>query len=209
MVRITSLATAGLGGDAFPPWSAAHPYVNLYSLDKPAIATVGGNFRLTAPDASCDIRHVILDLGATHFPVLEGQSIGILPPGTDANGRPHKVRLFSVASPRDGERPNTNNLALTVKRVAEPRPDGSVERGVASNYVCDLKLGDTVDVIGPFGAMHLEHIAQFHARFMKLRLAVANGATDDGRDLIMFVPFDVVKHKNRTIAGREIVDCFL
>jgi benzoyl-CoA 2,3-dioxygenase component A len=116
---------------------------------------VTGNFRLTAPDASCDIRHIILDLGATHFPVLEGQSIGVVPPGADANGRPHKVRLFSVASPRDGERPNTNNLALTVKRVAEPQPDGSVERGVASNYVCDLKLGDTVDVIGPFGATFL------------------------------------------------------
>src|SRR5260370_29500269 len=43
-------------------------------------------------------------------------------------------------------------MALTVKRAAEPRRDGSVQRGVASNYVCDLKLGDTVDVIGPFGA---------------------------------------------------------
>ena len=75
--------------------------------------------------------------------------------GTDANGRPHKVRLFSVASPRDGERPNTNNLALTVKRVAEPRPGGGVQRGVASNYVCDLELGETVDVIGPFGSTFL------------------------------------------------------
>ena len=33
------------------PWSAAHPYVNLYTLKKPAIATVAGNFRLTATDA--------------------------------------------------------------------------------------------------------------------------------------------------------------
>src|SRR5260370_7511110 len=46
-------------------------------------------------------------------------------------------------------------MALTVKRAAEPRRDGSVQRGVASNYVCDLKLGDTVDVIGPFGATFL------------------------------------------------------
>ena len=28
-----------------PPWSAAHPYVNLYTLAKPAVATVTGNFR--------------------------------------------------------------------------------------------------------------------------------------------------------------------
>jgi len=148
-------AHRGSGGPVKAPASAAKPQINLFDRKHPAKAMVAGNFRLTAPDASCDIRHIILDLGATHFPVLEGQSIGVLPPGTDANGRPHKVRLFSVASPRDGERPNTNNLALTVKRVAEPRRDGSVQRGVASNYVCDLKLGDTVDVIGPFGATFL------------------------------------------------------
>src|SRR5205085_9657370 len=108
----------------------------------PASATVTGNFRLTAEDATADVRHIILDFGSTAFPVLEGQSIGILPPGTDANGRPHTMRLYSVASPRDGERPNTNNLALTVKRVVEPRADGNVHRGGASNYVCDLQRGD-------------------------------------------------------------------
>ena len=89
------------------------------------------------------------------FPVLEGQSIGIVPPGTDAQSRPHAMRLYSICSARDGERPNTNNLALTVKRVAEPRPDGTVFRGVASNYLCDLGLGDTVQVVGPFGATFL------------------------------------------------------
>jgi benzoyl-CoA 2,3-dioxygenase component A len=87
--------------------------------------------------------------------VLEGQSIGIVLPGADENGRPHKMRLFSVASARDGERPNTNNLALTVKRVVETRPDGSVFRGLASNYVCDLKQGDKVRVVGPFGSTFL------------------------------------------------------
>ena len=148
-------AHRGSGGPVKAPASAAKPQINLYDRKHPAKATVTGNFRLTARDASCDIRHIILDFGTTHFPVLEGQSIGIAPPGTDANGRPHKVRLFSVASPRDGERPNTNNLALTVKRVAEPRPDGSIQRGVASNYVCDLKIGDVVDVIGPFGSTFL------------------------------------------------------
>jgi benzoyl-CoA 2,3-dioxygenase component A len=101
------------------------------------------------------VRHIILDLGTTPFPVLEGQSIGIIPPGTNPQGRPHAMRLYSIASPRDGERPNTNNLALTVKRVVEPRPDGSIFRGVASNYLCDLKQGDVVDVAGPFGSTFL------------------------------------------------------
>ena len=83
----------------------------------------------------------MLDFGGTSFPVLEGQTIGIVPPGHDASGRPHHVRLYSVASPREGERPRYNNLALTVKRVTEDH-EGSPVTGVASNYLCDLAKGD-------------------------------------------------------------------
>jgi len=154
VARIRSVATAGQGGDAPPPWSAAHPYVNLYSFTKPALGTVTGNYRLTADDASCDIRHLVLDFGGAAFPVLEGQTIGIIPPGNDANGRPHHVRLYSVASPRDGERPRYNNLSLTVKRVTEDHA-GKPVRGVASNYLCDLAKGDEVTVVGPYGASFL------------------------------------------------------
>jgi len=154
VVRITTVATSGQGGTAVPPWSAAHPYVNLYAIDRPAVATVTGNYRLTGDGASSDIRHIVLDFGAAAFPVLEGQTIGILAPGLDANGRPHHVRLYSVASPREGERPKYNNLALTVKRVTEDH-DGRPVRGVASNYLCDLAKGDTVRVVGPYGTTFL------------------------------------------------------
>ena len=152
--RIAAASTAGQGGAAPPPWSAAHPYVNLYGIHAPAVATVSGNFRLTAEDASSDIRHIVLDFGNASFPVLEGQTIGILAPGLDANGKPHHVRLYSVASPRDGERPKYNNLSLTVKRVTEDH-EGKAAQGVASNYLCDLKKGDKVNVVGPYGTSFL------------------------------------------------------
>jgi benzoyl-CoA 2,3-dioxygenase component A len=152
--QLTEIATAGQGGPASPPWSASHPYVNLYSQDKPAIATVTGNFRLTADGASADVRHIVLDFGTTAFPVLEGQTLGILPPGVDASGRPHHVRLYSVASPRDGERPRYNNVALTVKRVTEDHA-GKPVAGVGSNYLCDLRIGDEVKVVGPYGSSYL------------------------------------------------------
>jgi benzoyl-CoA 2,3-epoxidase subunit A len=152
--QLTEIATAGQGGAVSPPWSAAHPYVNLYSTAKPALATVAGNLRLTGEGASADIRHIVLDFGSTAFPVLEGQTIGVLPPGTDANGQPHHVRLYSVASPRDGERPGYNNLALTVKRVTQDH-EGRPAAGVASNYLCDLKVGDQVKVVGPYGTSYL------------------------------------------------------
>jgi len=120
------------------PSSAAQPSLNLYDIKQPLMATVAGNFRLTDADTESDIRHIVLDFGQTHFPVLEGQSIGIIPPGTDESGRPRYLRLYSVASPRNGERPGYNNLSLTVKRVLLDHEGKSV-RGVASNYLCDLQ----------------------------------------------------------------------
>jgi benzoyl-CoA 2,3-dioxygenase component A len=154
VARITAEASAGQGGVAPAPWSAETPVVNLHTLDKPAVATVTGNHPLTGEGASSDIRHIVLDFGATAFPVLEGQTIGIVPPGSDEQGRPHYVRLYSVASPREGERPRYNNVALTVKRVTEDH-SGNPIRGVASNFLCDLAKGATVNVIGPFGANFL------------------------------------------------------
>lgn len=137
-------------GKLVPPFSAAHPYINVYSRENPAVATVVGNFRLTESDSGSDIHHIVLDFGRTAFPALEGQSIGIIPPGTDAKGKPHLVRLYSVASPRDGERPNHNNVALTVKRERF-EVDGEERFGVASSYLCDLERGAEVQVTGPFG----------------------------------------------------------
>jgi benzoyl-CoA 2,3-dioxygenase component A len=150
----TDAASAGQGGAVRAPHSAAEPCLNLYTPARPALATVTGNFRLTAPDASADVRHIVLDFGTTSFPVLEGQSLGVLPPGTDAAGKPHFVRLYSVASPREGERAGHNNVALTIKRVAADHA-GVPVHGVGSNYMCDLKLGEQVQVVGPYGATFL------------------------------------------------------
>ena len=154
VARLTEVANQGQGGAAPPPWSAAHPYIGLYSIARPVTATVTGNYRLTAEDAGSDIHHIVLDFGRSAFPVLEGQSLGVLVPGADARGRPHHMRLYSVASPRNGERPGYNNVALTVKRVTADR-NGTPVRGVASNYLCDLKRGDKVNIAGPYGASFL------------------------------------------------------
>ncbi len=153
VARITAQAQQAVG-HVPPPWSAAHPYVGLYPPERPAVATVSGNLRLTEDGAESEIHHLVLDLGSTAFPLLEGQSVGVIPPGVDAEGRPHHVRLYSVASPRDGERPKRNNLALTVKRVTADH-QGRPVRGVASSYLCDLKKGDPVRLTGPYGSSFL------------------------------------------------------
>ncbi len=144
-------------GATLPPWSAAHAYTNLYgpkAAEKSITATVVGNVRVTEVGKDYDTHHVVLDFGTMPFPVLEGQSIGVIPPGTDAEGRPHHARQYSIASPRNGERPGYNNVSLTIKRVLEDH-QGQPVRGVASNYMCDLQVGDKVQVIGPFGTSFL------------------------------------------------------
>ena len=144
-------------GSNIAPWSAAHPYTNLYgpkAAEKTVTATVTGNVRVTEVGKDYDTHHIVLDFGAMPFPVLEGQSIGIIPPGLDERGKPHHARQYSIASPRNGERPGYNNLSLTIKRVLEDH-QGNPVRGVGSNYMCDLKVGDQVQVIGPFGSSFL------------------------------------------------------
>lgn len=141
-------------GATMPPWSAAHAYTNLYGPKSPVTATVVGNVRVTEVGREYDTHHIVLDFGVMPFPVLEGQSIGILPPGVDAAGKPHHARQYSIASPRNGERPGYNNVSLTIKRVLEDH-QGNPVRGAASNYMCDLNVGDSVQVIGPFGSSFL------------------------------------------------------
>lgn len=146
MATLLADAHKGAGGKTKAPATAAKPTVNLYNLGKPVEATVRGNFKLTDAGADIDVRHIILDFQGHPMPVLEGQSIGIIPPGTDVDGNARLPRLYSISSPRDGERSGYNNVSLTVKRE---------ERGICSNYVCDLDKGDTVKVTGPFGATFL------------------------------------------------------
>jgi benzoyl-CoA 2,3-dioxygenase component A len=141
-------------GATVPPWSAAHPYTNLHGPKAPISATVVGNVQVNEAGTANETHHIVLDFGPMPFPVLEGQSIGIVPPGVDAQGKPHHARQYSIASPRNGERAGYNNLSITVKRVVEDH-DGQPVKGVASNYLCDLQTGDAVQVIGPFGSSFL------------------------------------------------------
>ncbi len=149
-----------------PPQSAAPATTLLYgpkAAQPHLTATISGNIRVTemgqsgtehATDTDYDTHHIVLDFGSAPMPLLEGQSIGIISSGLDANGRPHHARQYSIASPRDGERAGYNNASLTVKRVLADH-DGKPVRGVASNFLCDAKIGDSVQVIGPFGATFL------------------------------------------------------
>jgi len=112
------------------------------------------------------VRHVAIDVSGTPMAgnFLVGQSFGVIPPGVDKHGRPHKVRLYSIASPSYGDDGKGQVLATTVKRTIDEFKaqttqddphDHSLFLGVCSNYLCDLRLGAEVKVTGPNGKRFL------------------------------------------------------
>nr|WP_112173756.1 4Fe-4S binding protein [Paraburkholderia unamae] len=123
---------------------------NRFTPARPALARVVEN-RCVTPRADAAVHHIVLDVSNDDFPFLEGQSVGVLARGVDAQGARHAMRLYSVACSRDGEEGVAGRLALTVKRVIENR-GGEEARGICSNYLCDLTPGDAVELAGPYGA---------------------------------------------------------
>jgi ferredoxin--NADP+ reductase len=129
--------------------------LNTYRVSAPGIARVVSNERLTPLDHD-DVRHIVLDLDGLDYSYLEGQSLGILAPGTDGLGRPHKLRLYSIASTRLGDDGLGRTASLCVKRVVYYDPvAGREQHGITSNYLCDLAPGDAVAVTGPVGKTFL------------------------------------------------------
>ena len=125
--------------------------LNLYRVSAPGTARVVSNTRLT-PETCDDVRHIVVDLSGLDYRYLEGQSLGVLPPGEVSEGRAHKLRLYSIASSRSGDDGRGNTASICVKRVVYLDADtGEERRGVASNYLCDLEPGATIRVTGPAG----------------------------------------------------------
>lgn len=129
---------------------------NIYKPTAPLQGKCIENTPLTAPDSPNDVRHLVFSIEGSDLWYLEGQSIGILPPGTDANDKPHKLRLYSIASPGVGEDGAGKTVSLCVKRANTTDPEtGVVYKGVCSNYLNDLKPGDSVNITGPVGKSFL------------------------------------------------------
>jgi len=134
-------------GDSLP--------LNFAKPKAPATASILARQRIITADAPGDIQHIILRLPeGMHY--VEGQSLSVIPPGTDARtGRAHKPRLYSIASTRYGDALDGTTVSLCVRRAEYYNPDTGVadptKKGVCSNFLCDALPGTTVDVAGPVG----------------------------------------------------------
>ena len=126
--------------------------VNIYRPKTPFEGTVIENYSLLKEGAIGRVNHITFDLKDSDpfLNYVEGQSIGIMHAGEDANGKPHKLRLYSIASTRHGDDFNGNTVSLCVRQLQYEK-DGETINGVCSTYLCDIKPGDKVKITGPVG----------------------------------------------------------
>lgn len=150
--------------------------LNIYTPKSPVEIKVVENYICTNESSPNFVRHVTFDVSGTELEgrVRVGQSIGILTPGNDERGKPHKLRLYSVSSPTKGEEGKPHLISTTVKRTIE-EIDGKLYTGVCSNYLADLQPGDTLMVTGPSGKRFLlpENAGDFNYVFFATGTGIA------------------------------------
>ena len=148
----TASATSTVTETPSKPAHKAVP-VNLYKPKSPFIGTVTENYSLLKEGAIGRVQHITFDLsgGDPHLAYVEGQSIGIIPEGEDAKGKPHKLRLYSIASTRHGDNLADNTVSLCVRQLEYKNDAGEEIKGVCSTYLCDIEPGTKVKITGPVG----------------------------------------------------------
>ncbi|CAH0378169.1 unnamed protein product [Pelagomonas calceolata] len=145
--------------EASPYWDQSTVPVNTFKNKSPYTAKVVSCKRIVGPEATGETCHIIFDHKG-NMPYWEGQSYGVIPPGTNPkNGKPHTVRLYSIASSRYGDNMAGKTSSLCVRRATYWDPDMGKEdpakKGVCSNFLCDATAGEQVKMTGPTGKVML------------------------------------------------------
>ena len=139
--------------DAAPAKKKAHAdvKVNIYRPNSPLTGKLISNEALVSDGGVGIVQHLKFDISGSELEYVEGQSIGIIPPGNDAKGKPNKLRLYSIASTRHGDDVNDKTVSLCVRELEYKNDAGETIKGVCSTYLCALKPGDPVQITGPSG----------------------------------------------------------
>jgi ferredoxin--NADP+ reductase len=126
--------------------------VNLYRPNAPFIGKCISNEALVKEGGIGIVQHLKFDLTGSNLRYLEGQSIGIIPPGLDKNGKPEKLRLYSIASTRHGDDVDDKTISLCVRQLEYKHPEtNETVYGVCSTYLTQLQPGADVKITGPVG----------------------------------------------------------
>ncbi|CAM9975214.1 unnamed protein product, partial [Discosporangium mesarthrocarpum] len=114
---------------------------NTFKPKEPYIGKILSVESLVQQGAPGDVCHVLISHDG-NMPYWEGQSLGVTPSGMDANGKPHKVRLYSIASTRYGDTSDGKTVSLCVRRAVHVDPSTGKEdpakevRCSLSSFLC-------------------------------------------------------------------------
>ncbi|MBD2208984.1 ferredoxin-NADP reductase [Calothrix sp. FACHB-156] len=126
--------------------------VNTYRPNAPFVGKCISNEPLVKEGGIGIVQHLKFDLSGSNLKYIEGQSIGIIPPGVDKNGKPEKLRLYSIASTRHGDDVDDKTVSLCVRQLEYKHPEsGETVYGVCSTHLCFLEPGAEVKITGPVG----------------------------------------------------------
>ena len=128
--------------------------VNTYRPKTPFVGKCISNDSLLGEGGIGVVQHIKMDLrgGDPMLKYVEGQSIGIIADGENEKGKPHKIRLYSIASTGHGDDLDDNTVSLCVRQLTYEDPETKQEvKGVCSTFLCELKPGDDVKITGPVG----------------------------------------------------------
>lgn len=136
--------------------------MNTFNPKKPFTGKVKSVERIVGPNATGETCHIIIETNGD-IPFVEGQSYGVIPPGTKVNSKgkevPHGTRLYSIASTRYGDSFDGQTASLCVRRATywcpELGKEDPAKKGICSNFLCDAAPGTEITMTGPTGKVLL------------------------------------------------------
>lgn len=136
--------------------------MNTFGPKQPFVGKIKSVERIVGPKATGETCNIVIETKG-QIPYWEGQSYGVIPPGTKVNSKgkevPHGTRLYSIAASRYGDTFDGMTTTLCVRRAVYWDPEMGKEdpakKGLCSNFLCDAKPGTEVMMTGPTGKLLL------------------------------------------------------
>lgn len=117
----------------------------------PTTTAIVKDSRRVTPESTEEVRHIVLNVPDPAFRFVEGQSVAVVVPGPHPFGNPFHVRRYSIANARQLPVAEGVDLDLLVRRCFYiDEVSGERYPGIASNYLCDVRPGDNIQIAGPY-----------------------------------------------------------
>ena len=108
--------------------------------------------RITDDASPEEVRELVLEVDSAELKYEVGQTVGVLISGPHEFGQEYHHRLYSIADtpgPVDAEHPEITIVVRRCNYIDDY--SGEEYLGISSNFLCDLKSGDSLTLTGPFG----------------------------------------------------------